>query len=78
VEQLLEEGAPGTAFQSPTLLHFYTGSKQFTVTQFIQCDTGFGFQTFYAWPYEYNDVWLYPKEEILLEKKTDLGETFLP
>ena len=48
-------GFDPSTFLSPALIHIYTSSGPFTVTQFIAntagASPGFGFQTFYSWPF---------------------------
>jgi hypothetical protein len=54
VESLLTlVGFDASTFASPALIHIYTDSGSFTVTQFIgnssSSSPGFAFQTFYSW-----------------------------
>ena len=56
VENLLTlVGFDPSSFLSPAMIHVYTSSGPFTVTQFVGTDSldhpGFGFQTFYSWPF---------------------------
>jgi len=45
-------------FRSPSLLLFYSEYDYFTVTQFVGNDIGFGFQTFFSWPYSDTADWI--------------------
>jgi len=46
-------------FRSPSLLLFYSEYDYFTVTQFVGNDSGFGFQTYFSWPYSDTSDWIH-------------------
>ena len=49
IENLLP---PRVTFQSPTMINIYSTTGKFMVTQFIMNGSGFGFQSFYSYPYD--------------------------
>jgi len=68
---------PESTFTSPSLLLIYSYSSKFMVSQFIiNSITGYGFQTFYSWPYSM--VWPYvdttPLPEVVSEPMMREGD----
>ena len=54
---MIEELLPaGKRFESPTMINIYSDTGKFMVTQFIMTGSGFGFQSFYSYPYE-GPIW---------------------
>jgi len=62
VQDLLKLNSGAPAFQSPSMLTFWSQKGNFTVTQFIMNSgslMGFGHQTFYSYPYIGVGTWPY-------------------
>ncbi len=54
---LIENLLPaGKTFQSPTMINIYSKTGKFMVTQFLMNGSGFGYQSFYSYPYD-GPIW---------------------